>query len=138
MVSLKHILVEELLNALDDIQNTIPAILDYYMEMDLDPVDNIHMDIDILTMNITNLRDSAKLIHKSISINNELENVSPILISPQAKKFAFAMFLHIHMLTDPDSIYNSGIIGNYDLFNTGCTGIESLTKCDASTVSDKN
>jgi hypothetical protein len=118
MTELKYVLVEELLNALDDIQNTIPAILDYYMDSTLDPEDNIHMDIELLAMNITGLRDSAKLIRDSISINVEVNNVSQISVSPQVKQIALAMFLHTHMLTDTESIYNSGIIGNNNLFGS--------------------
>lgn len=128
MTELKHILIEELLNALDDIQNDVPFILDYYMATDFNADDNIHMDIDLLTMNIMSLHDSAKLIRDTISINYELpwsviKNTTPHCtdnpdsISPQVKQLAFAMFLHTHMLTDPESIYNSGIIGNKDLFN---------------------
>ena len=157
MTELKYILVEELLNALDDIQRDVPFILDYYVDTGFNAEDNIHMDIDLLTMNIMSLRDSAKLIRDTISINSELpwssyfnytpqctdiasatakdslshtslqckesyDNLSlcgnPASISPQVKQLAFAMFLHTHMLTDPESIYNSDIIGNKNLFNT--------------------
>lgn len=166
MTELKHMLAEELLNALDDIQNNIPTILDYYVDSNLEPNDALHMDMELLAMNITNLRDSAKLIRDSICINTEFENIANILptlnskhpslvlfsestqnqeghkkgddecefgvetvalpwdcntwqtVSPPVKQVAFAIFLHIHMLTDPDSIYNSGIIGNKNLFNT--------------------
>lgn len=116
MTDLKILLVEELLNALDDIQQDIPYILDYYMESNHAPDDNIHMDLDLLSMNITGLRDSAKLIRASI--NTELltsqlhQNTDSTLIRSMTpyKHAALAMFLHIHMLTDPESIYNSGII----------------------------
>jgi hypothetical protein len=124
MTELKHVLVEELLNALDDIQNDIPDILDYYMDTELVPEDNIHMDMDLLAMNITGLRDSAKLIRESIHTNKPItcgprasvDNGAPesFSISPQVKQVALAMFLHTHMLTDPESIYNSNIIcGNH-------------------------
>jgi hypothetical protein len=147
MTELKHILVEELLNALDDIQRDVPFILDYYMDTNFSNDDNIHMNVDLLTMNIMSLRDSAKLIRDTISINCELPSCLnyyytlngcrimdkrvtgecksildstvqsyPASISTQVKQLAFAMFLHTHMLTDPESIYNSGIIGNKDLF----------------------
>lgn len=112
MSDLKILLVEELLNALDDIQQDIPYILDYYMETNHAPDDNIHMDLDLLSMNITGLRDSAKLIRESI--NTELltsqQNACGISSMTPYKHAALAMFLHIHMLTDPESIYNSGII----------------------------
>jgi hypothetical protein len=132
MTELKHILVEELLNALDDIQTDIPAILDYYMDANLDPEDSIHMDMDLLAMNITGLRDSAKLIRDTIYINNnintntELAQSAPLHVSPQVKQLALAMFLNTHMLTDPDSIYNSGIICNRDLFDDECSSSVKL------------
>lgn len=116
MSDLKILLVEELLNALDDIQQDIPYILDYYMESNHAPDDNIHMDLDLLSMNITGLRDSAKLIRESINtelLSSQLnQNTDSTLISSMTpyKHAALAMFLHIHMLTDPESIYNSGII----------------------------
>ena len=118
MTELKHVLVEELLNALDDIQNDIPVILDYYMDTELDPEDNIHMDMDLLAMNITGLRDSAKLIRESIHVNkpviDDIGSAQLFSVSPQVKQVALAMFLHTHMLTDPESIYNSNIIcGNH-------------------------
>ena len=130
MTELKHILVEELLNALDDIQTDIPAILDYYMDANLDPEDSIHMDMDLLAMNITGLRDSAKLIRDTIyintNINTELAQSEPLHVSPQVKQLALAMFLNTHMLTDPDSIYNSGIICNRDLFDDECSSSVKL------------
>lgn len=115
MVNLKHILIEELLNALDDIQRDVPFILNYYMDTDFEADDSIHMDIDLLTMNIMSLRDSANFTKNIICMNNELES-NTIMSSPQFKQFALAMFLHVHMLTDSESIYNSGIIGNKNLF----------------------
>lgn len=125
MTELKHILVEELLNALDDIQRDVSFILDYYMDTDFDAEDSIYMDIDLLVMNITSLRDSAIFTRDSICINTELPH-QPVSISPQVKQLALAMFLHIHMLTDPESIYNSGIIGNKDLFDDECSSCKDL------------
>ncbi len=131
MTELKHVLVEELLNALDDIQNDIPDILDYYMYTELDPEDNIHMDMDLLAMNITGLRDSAKLIRESIHVNKTaIDDIGPaqlFCVSPQVKQVALAMFLHTHMLTDPESIYNSNIIcgdhwSSYSPINTTHSG----------------
>lgn len=159
MSELKLILVEELLNALDDIQHDIPQILDYYINYDHNPDDNIHIDIDLLSMNIIALRDSAKLILNDTippTLNSKLtrggreigveaealhwadnpeqtgsfskcdaddlykqDSPSNWICNPgqtlqvnniNYKNIAFAMFLHIHMLTDPESIYNSGII----------------------------
>ena len=159
MTELKHIFVEELLNALDDIQRDVPFILDYYMDTEFDAEDSIHMDIDLLAMNITSLRDSAiftrdtvctgiespaqcnatDVTHNSkpasggsefsvsdtIRVNTELAP-HPVSISPQVKQLALAMFLHTHMLTDPESIYNSGIIGNKDLFDDECSSCKDL------------
>lgn len=119
MASLKHILIEELLNALDDIQTDIPIILDYYMNTDLGNDDNLHndIDIDLLTMTIIGLRDSAKRICNTIhTANTKISEPEIISVSPQVKQFTLSMLLHIHMLTDQDSIYNSNIIGNKSLF----------------------
>lgn len=112
MADLKILLVEELLNALDDIQLVIPYILDYYMESSHSPDDNIHMDLELLSINVTGLRDSAKLILESI--NTELlTEINADGIKHQSlayKNVALAMFLHTYMLIDPESIYNSDII----------------------------
>lgn len=112
MTDLKILLVEELLNALDDIQQDIPYILDYYMESTHSPDDTMHIDLDLLSMNITGLRDSAKLIRESI--NTELlTQINADVIKHQSlayKNVVLAMFLHTYMLIDPESIYNSDII----------------------------
>jgi hypothetical protein len=123
MTDLKTIFIEELLNALDDIQNDVPYILDYYMDMpsditsqDMNGMDsNMVLDIDLLSMNITSLRDSAKFIRSQIEAELPQKPVSTI--SLQTKTLALALFLHTHMLNDPESIYYSRVIGNPDIFN---------------------
>jgi hypothetical protein len=133
MTDLKTIFIEELLNALDDIQNDVPYILDYYMEQDaehdIDSMDcNMALDMDLLSMNITSLRDSAKFIRSQIEAELP-QKTTTTTFSLQTKTLALALFLHTHMLNDPESIYYSRVIGNPDVFNQGFSLQSTVNNC---------
>jgi hypothetical protein len=114
---LRELFIKELLDALDDIQRDVPEILDFYLEDNsTDPDSSLDLDIDLLAMNLLNLRDSVNITRQQIELKRQLEQESPTImldLSPGIRSTALAMFFHIHMLTDPDSIYNSGIINNW-------------------------
>ena len=114
---LRELFIKELLDALDDIQRDVPEILDFYLEDNATDLDSsLDLDIDLLAMNLLNLRDSVNITRQQIELKRQLEQESPTImldLSPGIRSTALAMFFHIHMLTDPDSIYNSGIINNW-------------------------
>lgn len=114
---LRELFIKELLDALDDIQRDVPEILDYYLEeTPSDPDSNLDLDIDLLAMNLLNLRDSVNITRQQIELKRQLAQDSPPImlnLSPGIRSTALAMCFHIHMLTDPDSVYNSDIINNW-------------------------
>ena len=113
---LRELFIKELLDALDDIQRDVPEILDYYLEENpSDPDSNLDLDIDLLAMNLLNLRDSVNITRKQIDLKKQVaqSSLKTIQLAPGVRSVALAMFFHIHMLTDPDSIYNSDIINNW-------------------------
>ena len=113
---LTNLFVTELLNALDDIQQDIPIILDAYLEGTL-PTE-LEIDIDLLAANLTGLRDSAKLTRSILELNDTTpctpveNNCLEALNLNKYKSIGLAMFLHIHMLTDETSIYYTESFNN--------------------------
>lgn len=120
MTELKHIFVEELINALDNIQEDIPEILNYYIDNDISKEDGINISIDLLAMNLLNLRDSANMARQVINLEiqkaqaEKTKSDEPNMT--HVKKTALALFFHMHMLTDPESIYYSNILCNQNSF----------------------
>lgn len=127
MSELTSIFIKEILDALDEIQITVPAILEYYYDSQSshhNSADNDEiqlLDIDLLAMNILNVRDSAKSLYpicqtaaglESTENTNVLAAQSYDFNNSSIKSIGLALMFHIHMLTDPDSIYNSDIINN--------------------------
>lgn len=77
---LTNLFVSELLNALDDIQQDIPIILDAYLEGTL-PTE-LEIDIDLLAANLTGLRDSAKLSRSILDLNDTVDTGVPLNYRP--------------------------------------------------------
>jgi len=122
---LSHLFVTELLNALDDIQQDIPIILDAYLEGQL-PTE-LDIDVDILATSLTNLRDSARLTRSVLEINRIDEqdaDTEPIIDFSKYRSLGLALFLHIHMLTDDTSIYYN------ECFNDPFNDVAGLVQFD--------
>lgn len=106
--ALSSLFVTELLNALDDIQQDIPIILDAYLDNELP--EELEIDLDLLSTNLTSLRDSAKLTRRILELNRVhppalIQTDDIVNNMAKYKSIGLAMFLHIHMLTDETSIY---------------------------------
>jgi len=113
------IFIKELLDALDDIQHDVPIILNNYLDSVTDETECPNsFDIELLAMNILNLRDSVKQLCLSIPDKDHAQQQATINydITPAHKQFALTMFFHMYMLTDETSIYHSDIINNPDVF----------------------
>ncbi len=119
MTDLKVLYMSELLDALDIIYEKTPVLLDHWLETE------DHMDIqstmsyETLAMTIINLRDTVNTLIPLISkdeyseepvyqISQKNNNNLNLLVSP-----ALALFMHINMLSDPESIYYSPVIGTW-------------------------
>lgn len=117
MTDLKIFMAEELLTALDEIQTSVPYILDYYVENTKLPECIDEMDMDLLSMNILSLRDTTKQMHAQLELEMPDDNTDISNEDNMINNNYIALTLHLYMLLDPESIYYSDVIGNPSVFN---------------------